>query len=72
MAAYHTLFRGDVPEFAVKRYDCDDAFGYRRVAGPNSIEIRRVTDLDELLKKVPLRPPALAASLGHPIDLSKA
>jgi arachidonate 15-lipoxygenase len=71
MRAYDQLFYGCIPEF-VKRYDTDDAFAYRRIAGPNALEIRRVDDLHRLLMKIPIRSEALAAALGRPIDLRKA
>jgi arachidonate 15-lipoxygenase len=71
MAAYERLFCGPLPEFAAI-YDRDDAFCYRRIAGPNPLAIHRVTSLRALLAKIPIQPPLLKKALGRSVDLSRA
>jgi arachidonate 15-lipoxygenase len=71
LRAHDQLFYGDPPGFA-REYTDDAAFAYRRVAGPNAIEITRVEDLADLLTKIPLSRTAVARGLRRPIDLQRA
>jgi arachidonate 15-lipoxygenase len=68
MRAYRDLFYLSIPEY-VDTYAEDDAFAYRRIAGPNALEICRVTDLGALLQKIPLRAAPLFRTLGRRIEL---
>lgn len=57
LLAYKRLFPGGVvgrslPDF-VKQADCDEAFAYRRVAGPNPLSLIRAADLQSLLDHLP-------------------
>ncbi len=71
IAAYERLFRGPTPEFAAI-YDRDEAFCYRRIAGPNPLAIERVTNLRALLAKIPIQAPLLKRALGRAVDLRQA
>jgi arachidonate 15-lipoxygenase len=71
LRAYERLFSGVLPDF-VASSDRDEAFAYRRIAGPNALEIRRVVDLDALLAKIPLCSARLDRATGRPVDLAGA
>ena len=70
MGAYRELFCLPLPKF-VETYSDDEAFAYRRIAGPNALEISRVTDWPTLRRKIPLNPNRIEAILGRPIDLER-
>ena len=66
MRAHGQMFYCGLPEFA-RTYDSDEAFAYRRVAGPNAVSITRVQAWAALRKKIPLHawaPKALEDQLG--------
>ena len=53
LRSYDQLFFGEEdPDFA-KEADSDEAFGYRRIAGPNSVALCRERDLKTLHVRIP-------------------
>ncbi len=73
MKAFEQLFLGPVPKF-VKDAERDEAFAWRRVAGPNALSLEQVRDSESLSSRIAFDGPRiearLAARLERPVSLA--
>jgi arachidonate 15-lipoxygenase len=69
LKAHDQLFSGTLPEFAEK-WRQDECFGYRRIAGPNALSIKKVDSLDAVHEKMPFDRERIEARLSKELGRS--